>query len=213
MNDLLFKWFVNKQTNTSSEHSEKIFEEITKLYTLYKHREPIVQFELSLWKMACFTNPSGTMILDPVNYVFRGGRKKTKAASRHDPLISIVITNILPFLTTDDYKIATLRADYSRNNHVSSLIVSNAGSESVNGIYANPHNTMYNDASVCMHRMNVHLQNTTQGFIHNPTLLQKQLRQRKPPVTSYYRKSIVESNVVTRRSVRKRKRTTRYETE
>ena len=147
MKDLLIEWFFDKRAKNSSEHSENIFEKITELCTLYKHREPIVQLELSLWKMACFTNPPDTMMLDPVNYFSRGGWKKTKAASRHDPLISIVITNVLPFLTTDDYKIASLRADYPRNT-ISSLIVSNAGSEGVNGIYTKHRDRMYNDAPV-----------------------------------------------------------------
>ena len=147
MKDLLFEWFVDKRAKNSSKHSDKIFEAITELCTAYKHREPIVQLELSLWKMACFTNPSDTMMLDPVNYFSRGGWKKTKAASRHDPLIDIVITNVLPFLTTDDYKIASLRADYPRNT-ISSLIVSNAGSEGVNGIYTKCRDRMYNDAPV-----------------------------------------------------------------
>ena len=147
MKDLLIEWFFDKRAKNSSEHSENIFEKITELCTLYKHREPIVQLELSLWKMACFISPSDTMMLDPVNYFFRGGWKKTKVASRHDPLIGIVITNVLPFLTSDDYKIASLRADYPWKT-ISSLIVSNAGSEDVNGIYTNHRGKMHNGAPV-----------------------------------------------------------------
>ena len=145
MKDLLVEWFVDNRTKNSSEHSDEIFEAITELCTLYKHREPIVQFELSLWKIACFISPSNTMILDPVNYFFRGGWKKTKAASRHDPLIGIVITNVLPFLTSNDFITSCRRADYSGNT-ISSLIVSSAGSEDVNGMYINQHDKMYNDA-------------------------------------------------------------------
>ena len=55
----------------------------------------------------------------------------------------------------------------------------------------------------CMHRMNVLLQNTTLGLIRNPTLLQQQLRRRKLPVTSYYRRSIVKL----KHTNRKRERT------
>lgn len=93
--DLLVEWFMMEETSTK--HSQKIFDEIKELCRLYKQREPIVQVELCLWKAACFLNPPSTMN-DPVNFCFRGGWKKNKMESRYNPMIGIIINNILPFL-------------------------------------------------------------------------------------------------------------------
>ena len=160
--DRLFEWFVEKETAENSKRSQKIFEEIMELYIQYKKQEPIVQVELSLWKMACLLNPPTSTTtknnnntgsnnkasdhnFDAVDYFVRGGWKKYKSAMRHDPMIGIVITNILPFLTNIDYEISSIKADYY---NISTVFVSNAGSDEVNGIYTNPHNKMRNDAPI-----------------------------------------------------------------
>ena len=150
---LLVAWFINKERDTK--HSRKIYEQIVDLWChKYKKYEPIVQFELCLWKAACLrnyppllnnnntntsnSNSNSSTIMDPVTYFVRGGWKKTKCASRHDPMIGIVITNVLPFLTNDDYEIACLRAEFPINKNdtsISTVIVSNAGYDNVNGTY------------------------------------------------------------------------------
>ena len=159
MKDLLFEWFVEKETTTNSKHSQKIFEEIMELCKQYKKQEPIVQVELSLWKMACLLNPSTSNIntkinnkinnnkirddnFDAVDYFVRGGWKKNKPALRHDPMIAIVITNVLPFLTTDDYNISSARADYL-DDDILTVIVSSAGCDEVNGIYRRQYGKRY----------------------------------------------------------------------
>jgi len=149
--DRLFEWFVEKETTKNSNRSQKIFVEISKLCKQYKKQEPIVQVELSLWKMACLLNPpmsnnnttsnssnnkASDDNFDAVDYFVRGGWKKYKSAMRHDPMIGIVMTNILPFLTNIDYETSCARADYFYlNDDISTVIVSSAGCDEVNGIY------------------------------------------------------------------------------
>jgi len=165
---LLVVWFINKERDTK--HSRKIYEQIVDLWChKYQKYEPIVQFELCLWKAACLrnypplpnnnntntnnsnsnnnNNSNNSTIMDPVTYFVRGGWKKTKCASRHDPMIGIVITNVLPFLTNDDYEIACLRAEFPINKNdtsISTVIVSNAGFDNVNGTYKR--NDVFEDA-------------------------------------------------------------------
>ena len=46
------------------------------------------------------------------------------------------------------------------------------------------------DMKQCIDRMQILLQQSSRGLIHNPTLLQQQLQARKAPVTSYHRNEI-----------------------
>ena len=175
--DLLVEWFVEKGITENNKQSPKIVA-IRERYTQYKKQEPIVQFELSLWKMACLLNPptlnnntssnngsnnkykkqkisnndcssnnnSSNDKYDAVDYFVRGGWKKNKSALRHDSMIGIVMTNVLPFLAKIDYEISSARADYYLDNNISTVIVSNAGFEGVNGIYTKQNDTVHNDA-------------------------------------------------------------------
>ena len=177
--DLLVEWFVEKGITENNKQSPKIVA-IRERYTQYKKQEPIVQFELSLWKMACLLNPptlnnntssnngsnnkykkqkisnndcssnnnSSNDKYDAVDYFVRGGWKKNKSALRHDSMIGIVMTNVLPFLAKIDYEISSARAEYYLNHDISMVVVSNAGSEEVNGIYTKQNDTVYNDARI-----------------------------------------------------------------
>mmetsp|Transcript_15428 Transcript_15428/g.16687 ORF Transcript_15428/g.16687 Transcript_15428/m.16687 type:complete len:206 (+) Transcript_15428:75-692(+) len=91
---LLDEWLIMK------DKPEIISGEIERVCSWYQQQEPLVQLELVLWKNACLHNfeilPTGG--IDPFNYFLLGGWKENKAASRRDRMISIVITNVLPFL-------------------------------------------------------------------------------------------------------------------
>mmetsp|Transcript_33675 Transcript_33675/g.34165 ORF Transcript_33675/g.34165 Transcript_33675/m.34165 type:complete len:230 (-) Transcript_33675:76-765(-) len=75
--------------------------EAQKLVLDYERLEPLVILELALWKASCLINPP--KYVDPINYFARSGWKKTKKTFRHDPLIGIVIPNVISFFTVVDH--------------------------------------------------------------------------------------------------------------
>ena len=93
--ELFVKYYMDEKTKQS------IYIEARRLCDSYVKNEPLVLLELALWKNACLIrNPTQDITArgGMVHYLLCGGWKENKLASRHDQLIEIAITNVLPFL-------------------------------------------------------------------------------------------------------------------
>ena len=93
--ELFVKYFMDEGTN------QTYWIEARQLCDSYMTKEPLVLLELALWKNACLCNPSSQEDFTAsgmVQFFLCGGWKKNKTASRHNQLIEIVLTNVLPFL-------------------------------------------------------------------------------------------------------------------
>jgi hypothetical protein len=77
---------------------EDSIHEATKICHRYFKQEPIVILELALLKVACLLNPPLRDGIDFIHYCVCGGWKQYKSNMRHDSMIDIVITNVLPYL-------------------------------------------------------------------------------------------------------------------
>ena len=70
-------------------------------YIEYDRHESLVILMLTMWRTACLLNHPRKFLNSPSNlisYVLRDGWKENKVATRRDPMIGIVVTNVLPFL-------------------------------------------------------------------------------------------------------------------
>ena len=100
--ELFAKYFMDKGTKHT------ICIEARQLCNSYIKKEPLVLLELALWKTACLCNPSSQEDFTAsgmVQFFLLGGWKKNKTTSRHNQLIEIVLTNVLPFLGFRNNKI------------------------------------------------------------------------------------------------------------
>ena len=100
--ELFAKYFMDKGTKHT------ICIEARQLCNSYMTKEPLVLLELALWKTACLCNPSQEDFTASgmAQFFLCGGWKKNKTTSRHNQLIEIVLTNVLPFLGFRKIKIA-----------------------------------------------------------------------------------------------------------